>query len=172
MDLDDKSDEVRRRMARLRTTLEGDVESFAASARAVAENARTIADWRYLVRRFPFAVAGVAVVAGYVLIPRRKQVIVPDAETLAKMAKLNQVWVKTGSPKGQENERGVMGALVALAAGAASRYALNWATEQLKTTLGAAAAKNSAAAKEKEHAEPDLKEVEQDTPHTSKYPPR
>ena len=165
MDSDDKSDDVRRRMSALRSNLEGDVQNVTESARALAENARTMADWRYVVRRFPFAAAGAAAVVGYLVIPRRNHVIVPDADTLAKMAKANQVWVKTGSPKAQEKERGMFGALLALAASAAGRYAMNLATEQFKASMKTAA-KATAEHSQEKHDE------EQGVRQTSKYPPR
>lgn len=169
MGLDDESEDVRRRMAALRSHLEGDVENVTQSARAFAENARTMTNWRYVVRTFPFAAAGAAVALGYLLVPRRPQVIVPDAETLMQMAKANQVYVKTGSPKAEEKERGMLGGLVAIAASTAGRFALNWATAQVKSSLAAAAANHANAAA----GETD-KRVEADEPisHTSKYPPR
>jgi hypothetical protein len=149
-------------MAGLRSNLEGDVQNVTESARAVAANARAMTDWRFVVRQFPFAAAGVAAAIGYIVVPNRKQVIVPDPETLAKMAKMNQVWVKTGAPKASERQGSLLGGLLALVGGGATRFAINWATEQFKSSL-AEAGKRTAAAKD---------EAEDPLPQASKYPPR
>jgi len=166
MGLDGESDDVRRRMAALRSHLEGDVENVTQSARAFAENARTMTNWRYVIRSFPFAAAGAALAIGYLIVPRRPQVIVPDPETLAQMAKANQVYVKTGSPKSQEKERGMLGGLVAIAASTAGRFALNWATAQVKSSIAAAAANHPKAAAE------ETEEADEPISQTSKFPPR
>jgi len=150
-------------MAALRSNLEGDVHNVTVSARAVAENARAMADWRYIVRRFPFATAGVAAAVGYLIVPRRSEVIVPDPETLAQMAKLNQVWVKTGAPKASEKQGGLMASLLALGASAATRFAMNWASEHFKSSVA------SAAKQAHEHTQGDSQERQ---PQASKYPPR
>jgi hypothetical protein len=162
VDQDDQADEVRRRMSSLRSDLEGDVQNVTDSARAIAENARAMADWRYVVRRFPYATAGLAAAVGFLVVPKRSEVIVPDPETLAKMAQLNQVWVKTGKPQPIDKQAGWMAGLLALAASTAGRFALNWATAQVKTSLAASASRSPAPANE----------VDEPQPLTSKYPPR
>jgi hypothetical protein len=131
VDEQDQAREIRESMAALRRDLQRGVES-------VSESARVMTDWRYYVRQFPFATAAVAAAVGYLLIPRRPQVIVPDAQTLAKMARNNQVWVKTGAPKSSEGPRGMLAGLVALAAGALGRAAVAWVGEQMKSSLSPA----------------------------------
>jgi hypothetical protein len=148
---DDQADEVRQRMAALRRELEIDVQT-------VGQRARAMADWRFYVERFPFAAAAVAAAAGYMIVPRRPQMIVPDADTLAEMAKKNQVWLKTGSPKPVERERGMLGGLFALAATVATKAAVNWATQQFRSTLAA----------RQQHAEQN----EEPVTRTSPYHPR
>lgn len=130
MDQDDQAREVRQRMSALRSDLTDDVQS-------VSQSARALADWRYYVERFPFAAAGLAVAAGFLLVPKRSQVIVPDPETLAALAKTNQVWVKTGAPQPNEKSRGAMGGLLAMAVTAGTRLAMSWAQERLKASMSA-----------------------------------
>jgi hypothetical protein len=117
-------------MASLRSDLAGDVES-------VSQSARALADWRFYVERFPYAAAGLAAAVGFLVVPKRPKVMAPDPETLAALAKVNQAWLKAGAPQANEKSRGVLGGLLAIAASAATRLAMNWAREQLKTSLAA-----------------------------------
>ncbi|MEX0703689.1 MAG: hypothetical protein WD069_16450 [Planctomycetales bacterium] len=71
--------EIRRRMKVIRGELSGDIEGIAAQA-------RDLADWKYHVRRHPWGVMAVVAAAGYLFVPRRKEIISPDAATLAKLA--------------------------------------------------------------------------------------
>jgi hypothetical protein len=130
-------------MAALRRDLTDDVQS-------VSQSARALTDWRNYVMRFPFAAAGAALAAGFFLVPKRPEVIVPDPETLAAMAKKNQVWVKTGSPKPIEKGHGVMGGLLAMAVTAGTRLAMTWAQERLKTSLAAGFQDKEASAEDEE----------------------
>jgi hypothetical protein len=154
-------DEIRRRMAALRNQLEGDVQG-------VSESARAMSDWRFYVRRFPFAAAGVAAAAGFLLVPRKSEVIVPDADTLAALAKANQVWVKTGAPHASDQPRGLLGGLVALAVTGATRLAMTWASQQLKRSFAAAADRRA------DHEAPTEAEEESESPlpYGHRFPPR
>jgi len=154
VDHDDQAREVRQRMAALRRDLTGDVES-------VSQSARALADWRFYVERFPFAAAGLAAAAGFLIVPKRPKVMTPDPVTLAAMAKVNRAWLKTGSPQANEKSRGVLGGLLAIAASAASRLAMNWAREQLRTSLAA----GFRSRKEPEEADEPLS-------RSSHFPPR
>jgi hypothetical protein len=162
VDTDDGAREIRQRMAGLRRELELDARKLEADVQSVSRSARELADWRFYVERFPLAAAAGAAIVGYMIVPRRPQVIVPDADTLAQMAKNNQVWVKTGRAKPVEKERGLMGGLVALAMTAAGRMAMNWATEQFKTQL--VARQQATGNGRTEHEESQQR--------TSPYPPR
>lgn len=88
MNNDQEVDVVRRRMAELRRELTGDV-------REVGRSAREMTDWTFYVRRFPWAVAAIAAAAGYLLIPRKKQVIAPDPDAIAELVKKNVIRVET-----------------------------------------------------------------------------
>jgi hypothetical protein len=87
MDPDASAEKIRRRMAELRRELECDV-------RQVSDDARTMTDWTFYVRRFPWAVAALAAAVGFMLIPKRKQVIKPDPEMLAELVKNKKVKVQ------------------------------------------------------------------------------
>lgn len=149
-------------MAALRRELTLDVQKLEQGVHSVGQSARELADWRFYVERFPFAAAAGAAVLGFLVIPKRPQVIVPDADTLAAMAKNNQVWVKTGRAKPVENERGMLGGLAALAMAAAGRFAVQWATQQVKATLAA----------RQQATESTDDELEGSHTRTNPYPPR
>jgi hypothetical protein len=162
VDTEDSAREIRQRMAGLRRELEIDARRFEEDVHSVSRSAKELTDWRFYVERFPFAAAAAAAVVGYLIVPKKPQVIVPDVKTLAELAKNNQLWVKTGRAKPVESERGMLGGLAALAVTAASRMALNWATTQFKSQL--AARQQLAAAQTPKSEQPHAR--------TSSYPPR
>jgi hypothetical protein len=161
VDTDDGAREIRQRMSGLRRELEIDARKFEEDVQSVSRSARDLADWRFYVEKFPFAAAATSAAVGYLVVPKKPQVIVPDADTLAELAKRNQVWVKTGRAKPVEKERGAMAAIAALAMSAAGRLAMNWATQQFKAQL---AARQQAAAMAGESEQPHER--------TSSYSPR
>jgi hypothetical protein len=81
---EDAAEEICRRMAELRSDLAGGV-------REVGRSARVMTDWTFYVRRFPWAVVAVAAAAGFMLMPRKKQVISPDQQALAEMVRKKQL---------------------------------------------------------------------------------
>lgn len=83
-DSEDSAEAIRRRMAELRRELASDV-------RGVKEGAREMASPLYYIRRFPWASAAVAAAIGYLLVPKKKQIIKPDPEMLAEMLKKHQI---------------------------------------------------------------------------------
>jgi hypothetical protein len=108
---------------------------------AIVRGARVLADWHYYVRTFPLACVGAAVALGYLAVPRRLEVMSPDAETLAQLAKTNRLVVKQ---KPEVHERsGMVGALLTLAANTALRAAIAYAGQQSGKLFGHKAAQNS-----------------------------
>lgn len=98
----DEAEQLRRQMAQVRVDLGEDAEQ-------IAENARTMTDWRYYVRSYPWASMAVAAAVGYIAVPRRLEVISPDAATLARLAKQDRLVVK---PKAEaEPKKGLPGTL-------------------------------------------------------------
>jgi hypothetical protein len=87
-------------------------------------------DWTFYVRRFPWAVAALAAAAGFLLIPKRKQVIKPDPEMLAEMVKKHQVKVQQVTQTPQQ--AGFFKPLLLAAFTWAARTAVNYAVEQVK----------------------------------------
>jgi hypothetical protein len=82
------ADDIRRQMSRIRCDLHEDV-------RGIVENARVITDWKHYVRRYPWACMAGAVAVGYLVIPRRLEIMRPDPDTLAELAKTNRLIVNS-----------------------------------------------------------------------------
>lgn len=122
MSPDDSAAKIRRRMAELRRELECDV-------REVSRSARVMTDWTFYVRRFPWAMAGLAVGAGYMLIPKKKEIIKPDPEMLAEMVKRNQLRVE---PVARDKEKpGFAKALLVMGITWAARTGMNYMGQRL-----------------------------------------
>ena len=128
---DENAESIRRRMAELRRELTCDV-------RDVGRSARKMANPLYYVRRFPWASAAVAVAIGYLLVPKKNQVIEPDRKMLAEMVRKNQVKVDTS--KAGTEKQGMLQSLVVMG--------LTWA---LRTGLSYAAHRFTSAAAQRAH---------------------
>lgn len=113
---DDAADRIRARMAELRSELSSDVDEVGRSARAMTEVG-------HYVRRFPWATVAIAVAVGYLLVPRKKQVVHPDAAQLAKLIKKNQVRVETGAV--ESSPKSMMKSLLAMGLMTAARVGMN-----------------------------------------------
>jgi hypothetical protein len=120
---DDSTKEIRKRMAELRRELDIDMGK-------VSQSARAMTDWTFYVRRFPWAVAGAAAVAGYLLIPKKKQNISPDPEALSELVKNRQVRVEPASLRGETNK--LLKSLLMTGIGLAARAAINYAAHNLQ----------------------------------------
>src|SRR5262245_17894854 len=87
-------------MAELRRELTCDVRDVRRSEREMTNPA-------YYVRKFPWATLALAAGVGYMLIPKKKKEIIhPDAETLAELIRKNQVRVEASA--GAKESKGVV----------------------------------------------------------------
>lgn len=123
MNSDDEARDVVERMAAMRRELDTDVHH-------VAESAKAMTDWTFYVRRFPWAAVGVAAVAGYLLVPRKKSVVTPTAEQLAALVQ-NKEFVAAATSQ-LKPPRSLLAGLGATLAAMAARAALNYVTEQIR----------------------------------------
>ena len=140
MHTDDPAEKVRRRMAELRRELECDV-------REVSRGARVMTDWKFYVRKFPWAIAGVAVVAGYLLVPKRKPIIKPDAEMIAELVKQKKIRVESVSQG--TDKPGMMKTLLMMGLTWAVRSGMAYASQQFT-----AAAQHKARPTDEPHHDP------------------
>jgi len=103
------ADEIQRQMRQVRRELGEDVQE-------IVDNARIMADWRHYVRTYPWVCVGVALAAGYLIVPSRAHVIRPDAKTLAEWTKDQKIVVE---PAAQARPQTTLtNRLVGMAAGA------------------------------------------------------
>ena len=130
MSSDQSAETIRKRMAELRSELTSDV-------RDVKRSAQEMTNPLYYVRRFPWATAAAAAVVGYLLVPKKKQVIKPDPEMLAELLKKHQINFDT--TKAASDSQGMLKSLAVMGLTWALRTGLTYAGEQL---AAAAARKN------------------------------
>jgi len=119
-------EQIRRRMAELRREMECDVNQVRRGARQMKAQ---MTDWTYYVRKFPWAVAGAAVVAGYLLVPKKRPVIKPDPEMLAELVKQNKVKVQSTAPA--PDNPGMMKSLLMMGLTWAARTGFAYMTQRI-----------------------------------------
>ncbi len=124
MNSDDSADDIRKRMAELRRELAHDVEDVSRSAKAMASPS-------FYIRKFPWATLAVAAGVGYLLVPKRKQVVQPDMEALAELVRKNQVSINTS--KAPAESKGAIKSLLVLGLTWAAKYGMNYVIEQMTT---------------------------------------
>lgn len=116
--MNSQSEEIRNEMARVRRELDENVV-------AVVQQAKELADWRNFVRRHPLLTVSAAAAVGFLVVPKRLNVMSPDSETLEKLAKRNRLVVK---PKNEvRRQAGLITPLVNLVTGAVLRASLSMA---------------------------------------------
>jgi hypothetical protein len=76
----DETKVIRQRMEVVRRDLDQDVQE-------IVEGARDLRDWRSYVKSYPWVCAGAALAVGYLIVPRHRVAMQPDAETLAELVK-------------------------------------------------------------------------------------
>jgi len=124
MTTEDPAETIRRRMAELRRELTHDVQDVTRSAKAMASPS-------FYVRKFPWATLAIAAGVGYMLIPKKKQVIKPDMEALAELVRKNQVNIN--SSKATEESQGMVKTLAVMGLSYAAKAGMNYIIQQLTT---------------------------------------
>ena len=98
-------------------------------ARDVGRGARALTNPLYHVRHFPWASAAVAAAIGYMLVPKKKQVIDPDPEVLAELVRTRQI--KLDATKAASGTQGLLMNLVAVGLTWAVRAGLSYMGQRL-----------------------------------------
>lgn len=111
-------------MAQVRKAVRSDVQN-------IADSTREMSDWRVYVRRYPWVMVGGAAVLGYLIVPRRLNLISPDADALRELAKRNNLVVK--SEPHRAARPGIAKTALAIIANAAIRSAVAYAGNALAT---------------------------------------
>jgi len=121
-------DQIRRQMAQIRHELHQDV-------RGVVENAEAATDWRRYVRMYPWASLGVAFVAGYLIVPKRRRKIPRDLATGEDLARVREVVEANKEPAKKAAGKGLVGAAFAMLVPIVVRAAQGYALQYFETWL-------------------------------------
>ena len=122
------AEDLRRRMAGVRSSLDSDVEQ-------VATSAQDLTDWKYYVKQHPLPLVGAAVAVGYLLVPRKTEVVQPDAKTLSRMAKKQKVYL-SNKPQKASKDRSMLDRGLSIAGAFAARAATAYVSQQLGKFTG------------------------------------
>lgn len=126
-----RADDIRRDMIAVRSEIGEDVSE-------VVESARQMADWKSYVRRYPWVCVGIAAAVGFVAVPRKPQLVSPDASELLKLAKRHKLVVET-KPQAQ-TKKGLTGTLLSVGSSLALRAAMSYIGGQAGKFVGNSAA--------------------------------
>jgi hypothetical protein len=128
---DDSAEAIRRRMAELRSELTCDVRDVKRSTREMAEQACELASPMFYIRHYPWASAAAAIAVGYLLVPKKRQVIKPDPEMLAELVRKQQVKLDTG--KASQDKQTMLQSLAMMGLTWAVKAGMSYATQHLAT---------------------------------------
>ncbi len=128
------ADQLRQEMRRVREDIREDVQD-------VVEGAQDLTDWRYYVKRYPWACLAAAAFAGYMVVPTKTYIHSPDADELKKLAAANKLVVKQ-SPVSQP-KNSMAGALFTLGMNTVGRAAISYLGQQAGKLLTPESQSNS-----------------------------
>lgn len=128
------AEEVRQRMQEVRRNLKPEVDNIFSSA-------RELTDWQYYVKRFPWASLACASALGYLIVPRKLQIVRPDAKTVEHLARSNRLVVEH-KPKGTERP-GLIGSALQLTSNMILRAGIAYLGQQAGRLFGEQAAETS-----------------------------
>lgn len=126
---DEPVETICRRMAELRRELTYDMQDVSRSAKAMATPS-------FYIRKFPWATMAVAAGVGYMLIPKKKQVIRPDMEALAELVRKNQVQIKAS--QAADESQGMVKTLAVMGVSWAAKNGMKYLMQQLTTAASKA----------------------------------
>lgn len=128
------AESIRQRMQQVRRDLGEDMDD-------IRDSTRTMMDWRSYLKRYPWICLGAALAAGFVIVPKRVELISPDLDALLELAKRNKLVVKT-NPKAQARS-GLSGTVLTFLGNAVVRAGIAYAGQHLGTVGGQEAASDS-----------------------------
>ena len=83
----------------------------------------------FYIRKFPWATLAVAAAVGYILVPKKKQVISPDPEMLAELVRKQQV--RLDSSQAAKSSQSMLQSLAVMGLTWAVRAGMSYITERL-----------------------------------------
>lgn len=127
-------DEIRRQMGQIRHDLHLDVSNVVSGVSNVVSDVSDVMDWRSILRSHPYLLVGAAMVAGYLIVPRRKTRLEETPIRLAGVANAQGIV----SPPRKKSFRPLAWAFDLawpIATQALQAYAMVWVENQLKQNL-------------------------------------
>ena len=121
-------DALRAEMAGVRGQIDESVQD-------IVENARNMADWRYYVKTVPLGFMAGALALGYFVVPRRVEIIRPDADEIAKLAKQHRIVVQS-SAQAETKKSGPAQMVLTMLANAALRAGTAYVSQKAGKVLG------------------------------------
>lgn len=125
---------IRTEMQHVRRDIADDMED-------VVESTRQMTDWHSYVNRYPLLCLGAVAAVGFIVVPKRVEIMSPDADTLLRLAKKNKLVVEN-APKAQAKS-GLAGTLLGLVGSAVLRAGIAYAGQNVGKVLGESAAVRS-----------------------------
>ena len=122
------ADAIRLEMASVRDALDENVYD-------IVENAKNLTDWRYYVKAAPWGAIGAAAAIGFLAVPRRVQIVQPDADEIARLAKRHQIVVEHAA-KAEAKRGGPAQLVMTMIANALLRAATAYVSQQAGKVFG------------------------------------
>lgn len=122
-------DQIRRRMAQIRCDLHEDMQE-------VVSGAEVAFDWRHYVRQYPWIAIGAATAVGYLVVPKRRKVVVEADQAVNELRKVASAEAERVHTKSRRKGwvRTALGLATPLLVRAGQRYAMglaeNWLAQQ------------------------------------------
>ena len=124
-------DEIRSQMAQIRHDLHQDVSSVVGGVSDVVNEVSEVIDWKSALRGHPYILVGSTLLAGYLIVPRRKNSTSPGQGLVASSVVPDPVLPK----KRFRPVSSVVELLWPIATQAAQAYAMVWIEKRLKEYL-------------------------------------
>ncbi|HRX77978.1 MAG: hypothetical protein H6821_16640 [Planctomycetaceae bacterium] len=122
---------IRKEMQCVRREIADDVQD-------VVESTRQMTDWHSYVNRYPLVCVGAAAVVGFLLVPKRVEIMSPDEDTLLRLAKKSKLVVKN-APQSQAKS-GLAGTMIGLLGNAVLRAGIAYVGQNIGKVAGEAGA--------------------------------
>jgi hypothetical protein len=126
---EEPAEKICKRMAELRRELVHDMRDVSRSAKAMASPS-------FYIRKFPWATLAVAAGVGYMLIPKKKQVVQPDMAALAELLRKNHAPINVS--QAAEESPGMVKTLAMMGLTWAAKAGMNYVIQQATTAAAKA----------------------------------
>jgi hypothetical protein len=124
-------DDIRRQMAQIRHDLHHNVSNVVSGVSDVVNEVSEVMDWRSILRGHPYILIGIALAAGYLIVPRRESLTVQVPDSFEGAA-VSEPMVRTRRFRPFSS---TLDLLWPIATQAAQAYAMVWIENRIKQHL-------------------------------------